>query len=440
MRPSMMHVVIPEPITSLNKGEAGILDGIYQALKLCGDVRLTVYSPPGWIHDDRRNYANKYNVVSGVDLLDIENAYRDNPIPRTRIHFLRTWGKLIVFAIIASLSKHLANVAFKDELLKTLSEAHLIVAGHDGMLGYQDFWLVLAARIMGVPVALFGGGNDLKGRSKYRIRKFFQFAVNHSILCTVRDTGTSDYLILNGISSEKIDLFPDPAVLVEPCNKERVKEIMKIEGMPEQVTRPLYGLVPVRGGIVFDKSFSSEKGLEMKHKLRVKLWVDLIEHLLKITDAHFVLIPHSIGPVPMNDDRKMNRDIYNALPYGKERVTLIENEYSAGELKGLIGNCAFVMGERTHALIGAISVGIPCIALAVEEDLRMRHIITGMFKRKVFNLNNPDIFELKKLLKSEWENREQIAREMKKGADCVREEAYRAARLLKERIEKGIRN
>jgi len=440
----MMNVVIPEPITSLNMGEAAILDGIYEALKLWGDFRLTVYSPGGWIDDDRKNYEGKYHVVGGVDLLGIEDAYNNvnnpNPTHRTRIHFFKTWGKLILYAVIAKFSRRIANGIFRDELLKSLREADLIIAGHDGMLGYQDFWFVLAAKIMGVPIALFGGGNDLTGRSRYRVRKFFQFAIKNSILCTVRDTGTRDYLIKNDIPAERVHLFPDPAVLVEPCKEERVEEIKKMEGMPGQNKKPLYGLIPVRGGIVYEKSFSYEKNIEVKHKVRVKLWADLIEHLLEITDAHFVFIPHSIGPVPMNDDREMNRDIYNALPCGRERVTLIENKYSAGELKGLIKNCAFVVGERTHALIAAVSVGTPCIALTVEEDLRMHHIIAGMFNRKVFNLNNPDTFALKKLLTSEWGNREQIAREMKKDADQIREEAYRAARLLKERMEKGIRN
>ena len=435
----MINVVIPEPIPSLNKGEAAILEGIWESLNKYGDYRITVYSPPAWIKDDRKNYVNKYTVADGIDLGDLANKFLENPKPRNRLYSLKIWGTLIGFSLITRISKKLALFLIKDNFLKSMAHADVILAGHDGMLGYEQFWLALATRIMNKPFALFGGGTDEKGRSGFKIRTFLQFAINNAIICTVRDPGTRDYLLANDIAPDKIHLFPDPAVLLKPCTPERVNEILTIENIPNPAEKPLFGLVPVRGGIVFDKSFSFETHLVKKHQHRVNLWVAILSHLLETTNAHFILIPHCIGPTPKNDDSRMCKDIYKTLPYSKERVTIIQNEYSASELKGLLKQCSFVVGERTHALIGSVSVGTPCIALTVEEDSRMHYIIDTMFCQNTFNLNNPNIDELKKLLTNAWNDRDKKALSTMEIAHRIHEQAYQAASLLVERIENALK-
>ena len=429
-----MKVIIAEPIPSLNKGEAAILRGIQEALAVCGDVKLTLYSPSGWVETDKKRYKNGIAITSGVDLWDAENNFLENPVPRNRTHFFKTWGKLLLFSLMARVSKRFAVNLIKDDFLSSLADADLIIAGHDGMIGHSHFYIVLAAKIMNKPIALYGGGNDFKGRSKkLRVRKFLQFMANNSILFTIRDENTRDYLIVNDVDPNKVHLFPDPAVLLKPCSKARVDEILKIENIPA-TEKPLFGLIPVRGGIVADKSFSSEPNPDKKHELRVKLWVDLLSHLLNTTNAHFVFLPHCIGPTFIFDDRRMIKDTYDAMPEGKDRITVINNEYSESELKGLMKRCDFILGERTHALIGAVSAAAPCMALTVEEDLRMHYIINKMFKRPTFNLNNPDVKELKKLLTEEWNNRKKTAADMAIEAEHLHKEALRAATMLKERI------
>jgi polysaccharide pyruvyl transferase WcaK-like protein len=436
----MIKIVIPEPITSLNKGEAAILEGIYEALKLLGRFEISVYSTPDWIFDDKRNYENKYKVVGGIDFFNVGYSYKESHEKIGIMFDIKKWGKLLVFSILYRLYSRLSNFFIKDDLLNAMSKADLLIAGHDGMLAFDDFWLVLAAKIMGKPIALFGGGNDGKGRSKYRIRKFYQFAVNNSILCTVRDVGTRKFLVDNDVAPEKVHVFPDPAVLLKPCSDKRVEEILRLEGISRTNETPIYGLVPVRGGIVAKKSFDFEQNSEKRYQLRIKLWVDALEHLLDETHAHFIFLPHCIGPTPNNDDRRMSKDVYNSLKQDHDRFTLIENEYSAGELKGLIKSFQFILGERTHALIGSLSAATPCVALTVKEDQRMHKIVNKMFNQQAFNLNDPNLAALKLLLSRQWEKRDKIHLELIKLSKRAYEDAFAAAKLLKERFEEFNRS
>lgn len=432
----MLRIVIPEPIPSMNKGEEAILGGIRQALEVLGDYDLAVYSPLAWYEEDTKNAKKNYRIISGIDLYDLSNWFSDKPIPRGRTHIIRTWGLLIVFSMLYRISKKLA-LSFQDKgIFHELALADVILAGHDGMLGYMQFWIVLSARIMKKPIILYGGGNDGIGRKKYRIRKCIEYMVHKANLCTVRDSGTFDFLIANGVNKNMVHLFPDPAVLLKPSDAKIVKVILSKENIPANV--PYYGVIPARGGIVFEKSFSDETNKENKHKKRVELWTEIIIHILNTTDAHIIFIPHCIGPTFKNDDRRMMNDVYNNINERKDRLTVINNEYSAEELKGLIRECDYILGERTHGLIGAVSVATPCMALSVKEDLRMHNIIGKMFHRITYNLNEPNIDELKMIVKNEWDERNNTRIRMKEIADKVHNEACKAALMMRDAIDKAI--
>jgi polysaccharide pyruvyl transferase WcaK-like protein len=326
----------------------------------------------------------------------------------------------------------------KDELLKAFLEADVVLAGHDGTMGPGQGYLVLVARVMGKPVALFGGGENVLPKITWKTRRLLRFAVHHAILCTVRDCGSRDYLLANGVRSDKVFLFPDPAVLLQPCSADRAGEILGAEGITTSPDRPLAGLVAASNNAVPRHCFSAELTREGKHRRHVEFWIQMVLHLLDTTNAHLVFIPHCMGPEPTNDDRSTARDIVGALPRGRDRVTAVETEYTAGELKGLMGACDFVISERAHALIGAFSVGTPCLALGVVEDSRMHNIMEKMFGVPVFDINDPSADELRALVTDLWNRRRETAAHMAPDVERVRQEALLAAQLLKERIAAAL--
>lgn len=435
----MLNVVLPEWVPSANKGEKAILEGLRVSLGICGDYKLTVYSPPRHFRQDSTNAHGRYDVVTGTDLH--QKVARTEKQSKMLLlgQFLWSWGRLYVYSLLTRCSRSLANWVFRDDLFRAMSGADLILAGHDGMLGPQQVHMVLACRIMGKPIALYGGGDDITGRQSYRVRKSLQLAVKHSLIYCVRDSGAQAFMLENGIANEDIHVIPDPAVLLEPCDPARVEQILEAEGVPRTFAKPLYGLIPAYGGIVARTSFSDAIDPDSKFHCRVQLWKGIVESLLKNTDAHIVFLPHCIGPLPRNDDRIMNRAIYDALESNRERCTIIDTEYMAAELKGIIRACQYCTGERTHALIGAVSVGTPCVALSVKEDLRMHWIIKGEFGRPVFDLNNPDAGQIEKALLAEWECRSQTRLKMSSQAADIKRRAIEAAHLLKSGVDSAVR-
>jgi len=431
----MVKIVFPEPAPSLNKGEAAILGGILKALELVKDYHITVYSPSGWYKDDFRNYKSDCEVVTGIDLCDMENNFLDKPKKRGRFFVLtHTWGRLAFFSLLYRIFPKLVSAFTKDKIFRAFYECDIVLAGHDGMFSYSQFYPALVAKILGKKFILFGGGTDGVKRENFKNRFKMHFAVKNAELCTVRDKQTYDYIMMNGVPAKYVNEFPDSAALLPIAPKERAAEILKTEGAPQPDEKELFGLIPVEGGIVAHESFSECKTVEEKHEKRVALWAALLDHLLERTEAHFVFLPHCIGPVKNNDDRIMSKDIYDAVQGDKSRLTLLNNEYSASEMKGVMNVLTYILGERTHGLIGAVSAATPCMALTVKRDNRMHYIIREMFNRPTENLDDPDIEKLKSLLIDEWNKRNETAKKMKEYAQQIHDKGMIAAELLKKAI------
>ena len=61
----------------------------------------------------------------------------------------------------------------------------------------------------------------------------------------------------------------------------------------------------------------------------------------------------------------IKEDAYDAMPEGKDRITVINNEYSEGDLKGLMKRCDFIPGRKDTCLdrrcfCGCSMHGIDC--------------------------------------------------------------------------------
>jgi polysaccharide pyruvyl transferase WcaK-like protein len=137
----------------------------------------------------------------------------------------------------------------------------------------------------------------------------------------------------------------------------------------------------------------------------------IADYLVEGKSAYVVLIPHSISPTYyINDDIYAIEGIYRLIR-NKGRVRLIENDYDARELKGIIGFCDFFIGCRMHANIAAISQNIPTIALGWS------HKYCGIMKRVgmeayVINLENVSFEELKTKVDSLFSMGEQTRRQL----------------------------
>jgi len=171
----------------------------------------------------------------------------------------------------------------------------------------------------------------------------------------------------------------------------------------------------------------SESGLAMRSYRK------LIQYIIDETDLNVVMIPHVIWDE--NDDRIPLKELYDEFVDTK-RVEMISDR-SCEEIKGVIKNCKYFVGARTHSTIAAYSTGVPTLVLGYS--VKARGIAKDIFGSEdkyiipVQKLKTEDdlLCEFKKVI----ENREDIISKLKdyrNFADNAIEKIKNSFKLLEE--------
>jgi polysaccharide pyruvyl transferase WcaK-like protein len=156
---------------------------------------------------------------------------------------------------------------------------------------------------------------------------------------------------------------------MKPESDDRVTEIMAKENL-QKINKPLIGIT-----ITKEKAYIAYPDLNSNQSYmeHVTLIAEIIDEIISKTNASFIFLPHCIGPDPFRDDRLIAKEIYIRSRM-KDHIVLIETEYNAAELKGLIGKFDLFIGERIHSVINAMSMNVPVIALSNMDDERLEII------------------------------------------------------------------
>ena len=157
-----------------------------------------------------------------------------------------------------------------------------------------------------------------------------------------RESGTYTLLQEKGFHTN-VFLHPDPAFTLEP------EYLLLPDGFSEGNTIGINA-----SPLVFRYENDAKCGVGRRSYER------LIEWILHETDQTVMLVPHVFWD--FSDDRGVLSTLVQ--PYlDTGRVILLDQEYSAAQLKGFIARCRAFVGARTHATIAAYSSLVPTLVL-----------------------------------------------------------------------------
>lgn len=166
----------------------------------------------------------------------------------------------------------------------------------------------------------------------------------------VRESITYEALVKNGLG-KKSYLHPDPAFTME-------KEIVDLPKTWEEDNMiglnisPLIMEYETNDGVVSNAANS------------------LVKYILESTNHKIALIPH------VENDIIPLRKLYDDYKESG-RVVLIENKYTAPQLKYIISKCKMFIGARTHATIAAYSTYVP--TLVIGYSVKAKGIAKDLF-------------------------------------------------------------
>ncbi len=227
-------------------------------------------------------------------------------------------------------------------------------------------------------------------------------------LISIRETASLRYIAEHfDYPADDFPLVADPAFLLTPAS-DSDDDLLKYYGL--QPDMPVVG-ISCSAGVT---SFKGET-----QRQRNTLYDDHCDALCRVCEvvsrqlqSQILLIPHVQERDPGNDDRIVANDIVKRLGYQTDVKVAFLN-HTSEEFKYLLGKCTFVIAERMHAAIGALSSGVPtCIVrYSQKADGLVDDLFSGSSQKPLITLDQliHDTSAAVDAIKRFFENRETIA-------------------------------
>lgn len=164
--------------------------------------------------------------------------------------------------------------------------------------------------------------------------------------------------------------------------------------------------------------------------------IRLIRTLAQETGRPIVLIPHVFSDNPSTSDLHAIREAKARLDDLGKRVLLPGEQFSAQEIKTLIGQCEFFVGSRMHACIAALSTQVPVVPVSYSHKfvgiLKQFGIQDWIVDHKIASQE-----QAIDLVLSGYRHRDEIKEQIAAVLPQVQSEAMEAGRLFSQVLDRA---
>jgi polysaccharide pyruvyl transferase WcaK-like protein len=196
--------------------------------------------------------------------------------------------------------------------------------------------------------------------------------LDRAALITVRESRTLRYVVEHlRIPADRVHLTADVAFLLTPSPPTRIAELKRRLGLVDSG----YVAVAPSEAITSFRSTRDHFSSATARETHDRAWLKTMAHILASSTDDILIVPHVQVVSPTGDDRRIASRLIEAIGFNP-RVRVAWGELSASDFKGLIQGARYLIGERMHACIAALSTAVPTIAVGysvkaqgIMEDL-----------------------------------------------------------------------
>lgn len=426
-RNSKMKIGVVNHTSRLNKGTAALLKTRVRLInEAIPDVRFEVFALD-------TDFTPDMDYLEGIDIGFNEQVFS---ISNSHKSFFQKFLEYMKNCMMALARSKGWCFTLKDNINNYVSCDCILSTGGDMLTedyGLPSFLITASNLILGKwigkPIIIYA---ESVGPFRSKIGKMFaRYLFKNSALIMLRDEISIKHLHDIGINVSSVVMTTDSAFLLEPSPPERIDDILAKEGIHNQGTR-MVGIAPSK--IIAKYGFEGISGIEAKYDTYTTLMARLIEYVNSEFQAEVLLVPHVLGPGDI-DDRLVARDIMEKIDTNVKCIA-IEKEYSAEEIKGIIGRCDLFIGSRMHSTIASTSMGVPTIAIAYSHKT---YGIIGIALNQndfILDVANISYDSLVEKIDDIWETKETIREQLLLKMDSIKQEAINTGRIVTDLLKK----
>jgi polysaccharide pyruvyl transferase WcaK-like protein len=366
-----LHILIADYVPIANKGEEAIVRGIEDML--CGGRPVTV-----GLFDNVERVTQRDNITI---------------FPRRWVFrfegnsALSARGRILLQAAIAvqfqlGIYGRLKGLtAAGPECCRPLQDffqrAAYVLVGHDGVFSVESCGIIHLAKQHGKRCGILGASTGIAGGRFYKA-SLYRRAMEESDFCVFRERHSRDSMAQVCRDASKLMVGPDPAFAMRPAEPEKAREVLEQYEPYRRARdggRPVVAVTALEKGRVY-AGFRPDLQGQAKQRAHAQYLAGILDDLVQRYHAFVLFLPHSLEQD--GSDVVAARHVLERMKSGPDDSIILEQDCGPRLLKSIIAQCDFLVGERTHSLIGSVSVGTPFVALTNRQDTRTHGIIGEM--------------------------------------------------------------
>lgn len=424
-----LQVFLGDYVPWRNKGEQAIIYGLQDMLSNGREVYVTMFGPD----HEPVVYGNvtilPYPWIFATRLLDLYQH---------RWRRLSTW---ILFR--AGLYGRLNRLLHTRDpkyacITKAFREADLVLVGHDGFFCIENCIMLKLAKQAGKRCGILGSGFATPPPLLSLAAAFYRMAIAHSDFCVFREKSAWEFMRSLAPNPERIRLEPDPAFFMKAASPEESRSCLRATPWYDRTVKLKRSIVAVtvcEKSVVFTGSFLGIGDSGEKRVTHTRFLATLLDSLIKERNAQIVFLPHSVE-AGAGDDCTVAERVSECMTSDPDHRHILRGDLSARLLKGIIGEADFCVGERTHSLIGSLSVATPFLGLTNTQDVRTHDILgdMGQCQHLLLDMDAPSTTDAVRLLLQTFDQRVEVRHHLScmsrsfthrlcEVAKCVRQES-----------------
>ena len=285
---------------------------------------------------------------------------------------------------------------------------------------------IIFSKLLGKPVMIWA--NSLGPFNPKYIQPFVKKVLNRVNLITTREATSKKILDDIGVIAPAF-VTADAAFTLPPIpQKDAMTLIEHDTGNPKNEL--------MVGVTVIPWAFPGEKGdVNKMFENYLEAVAGAVDYLIEKLNAHVFFFPQVIIP-PTKDDRPVSMKVFNKIK-NKPSVTVLTEDYTPEQLKGMYGCMSLVIGTRFHSCILAQSMHVPTIAIEYDGHKALGIMRLLDLEEYVCDINTITTHELTSKIDKIWAERDEVKKKLEKNIKVMQARSMDNVRLAVEYL--GLR-
>lgn len=212
------------------------------------------------------------------------------------------------------------------------------------------------------------------------MRLLTRLVVSKADVITVRDQDSAEELACMGVPVAKVEVTADSVLTLNPASKLAGKTFLSEAGLDPY--KPVIG-VSVREWPDNQRCLE-QLGIALGH----------------ISEKYHAQI--AVLPLQVSMDKKASQQLKGYIPKTKNKVVLVEGNYSTEEFLSIIGSFRLLIGMRLHALIFAAVMKVPL--MAISYDPKVDSFVKSIGAQAVGTVQTLNAAKVEKAAEELWGN------------------------------------